>query len=69
MYLMCFCDWQLYRPMHEITFSTDDKPKVLSQVGSVFAYVNIVIKSLFDSVEIKSKAHIDPRCFYKYWSP
>lgn len=37
-FISCFayperwCNWWFFRPMHEITFSTDDKPKLLSQV-------------------------------------
>lgn len=30
--IVYLCYWQWYRPMHEITFSSDDKPKLLSQV-------------------------------------
>jgi hypothetical protein len=28
--------------MHEITFSTDDKPKLLSQVWDSFSYQNLI---------------------------
>ncbi|KAL5706311.1 Serine/threonine-protein kinase sty46 [Ranunculus cassubicifolius] len=32
------------RPMHEITFSTDDKPKLLSQLTSLLAEINLDIQ-------------------------
>lgn len=35
---------RLLRPMHEITFSTDDKPKVLSQLTSLLAEVGLNIQ-------------------------
>ncbi|THG04684.1 hypothetical protein TEA_017229 [Camellia sinensis var. sinensis] len=35
---------QSSRPMHEITFSTDDKPKLLSQVVCMFAYFSTIFK-------------------------
>lgn len=34
---------KLFRPMHEITFSTDDKPKLLSQLTSLLAEVGLNI--------------------------
>ncbi|GAB2253143.1 hypothetical protein Droror1_Dr00005990 [Drosera rotundifolia] len=33
-----------FRPMHEITFSTDDKPKVLSQLTSLLAEIGLNIQ-------------------------
>ncbi|KAL5788926.1 hypothetical protein ACOSP7_005875 [Xanthoceras sorbifolium] len=35
---------QLSRPMHEITFSTDDKPKLLSQLTSLLADIGLNIQ-------------------------
>ncbi|KMT01324.1 hypothetical protein BVRB_9g213400 [Beta vulgaris subsp. vulgaris] len=35
---------RLFRPMHEITFSTDDKPKLLSQLTSLLADVGLNIQ-------------------------
>ncbi|XP_021849666.1 serine/threonine-protein kinase STY46 [Spinacia oleracea] len=35
---------RLFRPMHEITFSTDDKPKLLSQLTSLLADVGLNIE-------------------------
>ncbi|XP_021775011.1 serine/threonine-protein kinase STY46-like [Chenopodium quinoa] len=35
---------KLFRPMHEITFSTDDKPKLLSQLTSLLADVGLNIQ-------------------------
>ncbi|KAJ7978664.1 putative Protein kinase [Quillaja saponaria] len=35
---------QLFHPMHEITFSTDDKPKLLSQLTSLLADIGLNIQ-------------------------
>ncbi|TYK23380.1 serine/threonine-protein kinase STY46 isoform X1 [Cucumis melo var. makuwa] len=35
---------QFFRPMHEITFSTDDKPKLLSQLTSLLAEIGLNIQ-------------------------
>ncbi|KAG7022742.1 Serine/threonine-protein kinase STY46 [Cucurbita argyrosperma subsp. argyrosperma] len=35
---------QSFRPMHEITFSTDDKPKLLSQLTSLLAEIGLNIQ-------------------------
>ncbi|GAB2291902.1 Serine/threonine-protein kinase sty46, variant 2 [Dionaea muscipula] len=35
---------RIFRPMHEITFSTDDKPKLLSQLSSLLAEVGLNIQ-------------------------
>ncbi|CAN6463934.1 unnamed protein product [Victoria cruziana] len=34
----------LFRPMHEVTFSTDDKPKLLSQLTSLLAEIGLNIQ-------------------------
>jgi len=34
-----------YRPMHEITFSTIDRPKLLSQVGDVASSISFYVSS------------------------
>ncbi|GAA0150768.1 non-receptor serine/threonine protein kinase [Lithospermum erythrorhizon] len=40
----CDTDAVVSRPMHEITFSTDDKPKLLSQLTSVLAEIGLNIQ-------------------------
>ncbi|KAL9391238.1 hypothetical protein Peur_015158 [Populus x canadensis] len=37
-------DSKFFRPMHEITFSTDDKPKLLSQLTSLLADIGLNIQ-------------------------
>ncbi|KAL2936994.1 Serine/threonine-protein kinase STY46 [Bienertia sinuspersici] len=48
---------RLFRPMHEITFSTDDKPKLLSQVSGLFC-IAIELTSLLADVGLNiQEAH------------
>lgn len=68
--IVYLCYWQWCRPMHEITFSSDDKPKLLSQVFDkiiVFKQINYYIFIMFINLQtmyVSACVHVSLCCAF-----